>query len=45
MRNKRIIISSILIFVIFLLLLSFVSAKEVWVKPYSRKDGTLEMVN
>jgi len=40
MRNKQIIISSILIFVIFLLLLSFVSAKEVWVNPYTRKDGT-----
>jgi len=39
MRNKRIIISVILIFVIFSLFLSFVSA-DVWVKPYSRKDGT-----
>ena len=40
MRNKQIIISSILIFVVFLLLLSFVSAKEVWVNSYTRKDGT-----
>jgi len=39
MRNKRIIISVILIFIIFSLFLSFVSA-DVWVKPYSRKDGT-----
>jgi len=38
MRNKRIIISAILIFIIFSLFLSFVSA-DVWVKPYSRKDG------
>ena len=40
MRNKRIIISAILIFTIFSLFLSFVSANDVWVKPYSRKDGT-----
>ena len=39
MRNKQIVISAILIFIIFSLFLSFVSA-DVWVKPYSRKDGT-----
>ena len=39
MRNKRIIISAILIFIIFSLFLSFVSA-DVWVNPYTRKDGT-----
>ena len=39
MRNKRIIISAILIFIIFSLFLSFVSA-DVWVNPYYRKDGT-----
>lgn len=39
MKNKRIIVSAILILIIFSLFLSFVSA-DVWVKPYSRKDGT-----
>ncbi len=39
MKNKRIIISAILIFIIFSLFLSFVSA-DVWVNPYYRKDGT-----
>jgi|GEM_PF-3377178 len=41
MKNKQIIISSILIFIIFLLLFSFVSAKQVWVNSYTRKDGTV----
>ena len=40
MRNKRIIILAILIVIIVSLFLSVVSAKEVWVNPYTRKDGT-----
>jgi len=39
MKNKRIIISAILVFIIFSLFLSFVSA-DVWVNPYYRKNGT-----
>jgi hypothetical protein len=39
MRNKRIIISAILIFIIFSLFLSFVSA-DVWVNGYYKKNGT-----
>jgi len=39
MKNKRIIISAILIFIIFLLFLSFVYA-DVWVNGYYKKNGT-----
>jgi len=39
MRNKRIIISAILIFIIFSLFLSFASA-YVWVNGYTRENGT-----
>jgi len=39
MRNKRIIISAILIFIIFSLFLSFASAYD-WVNGYTRKSGT-----
>ena len=39
MKNKRIIISTILIFIIFSLFLSFVSA-NVWVNGYYKKNGT-----
>ena len=39
MRNKRIIISAIIIFIIFSLFLSFVCA-DVWVNGYYKKNGT-----